>query len=161
LRTVSEIDKARTAMAIDCEGNISLYMNVNNDGSPRISLDVRVVNTSYTLPEKLYEIWKVGHVRCHPNRTFQNGKDVYEWQVQDRDSVQWILRSVEKYLIIKQRQAALLLEAISFLNICKPRKWGGTGSPYSSGDKERIREFVMTCHVLNSRGKMKKGEREK
>ena len=151
-KKVNAINKARTAMAIDCEGNISLYMYISKEGYPLISAHVGFVNACKALLEYVYKIWEVGHIR---RDEYQDKKDTYEWQIRKRDDVEWLLKSIKKYLIVKQRQATLVLEAISFLNECRPRKWGGKKSRYTSADKERIKEFAMLSRVLNARGKEK------
>jgi len=147
---VSVIDRARTAMAVDCEGTIGVYMKKNWDGSPGISVRVSICNTWIPFLEDLKRIWGIGYIHGE-NTSFPNRKDRFDWQIGKRDHVKSFLKSVQRHLLIKRPQAFHALKAISYLEKCTKRRYRRKNRRFSEEERQKIRELVMEAHALNGR----------
>jgi len=137
LKEMSDIWKGYLAGMIDGEGNMRLGKDQKDGLHPRIV----VANTHRDAVQKLREITGIGGVYIRENRG-TNWKPVWSWNVNGIVDTEAVLVQVKDYLIVKRRQAELLLK---FTEIYRSRPSYGEVTP-------QIREIDEELRKLNKRG---------
>lgn len=139
--TLAVCDAAYLAGLIDCDGSVSI--RTTNNPQRKLSLQLHayigVYNTDVTLMDWLMD--KVGgnHSKCRRRSLNNNHKEIYHWVSRSVVDAARILRTVLPYLVIKKRQAALVLE------FCEGRVL------YSSYTDREV-ELKDLVQALNKRG---------
>jgi len=152
----SDFQKGYVAAAIDFEGSISLYKD-KGYLYPGISF----VNSDLTVLEYLRTLFRSNRkisVHARDSRK-DNWKQTYTLRIESYADIERILKQVKDHLIIKRRQAELMLE---FLEIrkCTPRQFeykDGRVRRVAVGYSQRELEIYKELRKLNRRGEVKNG----
>jgi hypothetical protein len=137
------------ACFIDTEGNLGLYKR--KAGKRKIKRgfawgpELRASSTTPILLKQMKAICKCGHVHAHNFKDEQPRKPQKQYQVSS-NGLRYILPKVLPFLLVKHRQAELLLEALSLLHVGN-NQW--TGKPCND---ERLEEIYQELRRLNKRG---------
>jgi hypothetical protein len=105
------IDERRLiALGIDFEGCIGLYRyNHERHWVPCVAVN----STSFALINYWASILKIGYITPHnKSRSNKNWKDTYHWRVTARAEVLGLLKQIKEYLVVKKRQAQLVIDFI-------------------------------------------------
>lgn len=144
---LTDTEGAYIAGIIDGEGNIALSKKSNGVGNKRgvaFRPYVNVANTNLELIEWLSKTTGLGSTVVI-KRTHENRKTAYRWCLWSQQARQ-VIMAVFPYLIVKRRQAKLLLE---FFEIDK-HQYGRSGIPDDEWNKQvTAYEQIKT---LNKRG---------
>ena len=111
MNVISDIMWARLAMAIDCEGNISIGKHPSYPNSPRRNstyfAEVKVTNTSEAFID-----WLVNNFGLHKHSHDYNNGRWKSWHVARATSkvAYVVLQGIRPFLLIKGKQADLALE---------------------------------------------------
>ena len=132
---------------IDGEGTITVRYLKRRDGSRRYQPIIVISNKERRLLEKVQELIGHGrissygkyHIRRHPNWS-----QVYRLEIKGSRIVLEILQSVYPYLVIKRKQAELVMKICEInLQSMKKRK-----------RNDELRELVKYVKLLNKRGSL-------
>jgi hypothetical protein len=136
---------AYIAGIVDGEGTISISHN-NIQGKNSYSIVMRVYNTDKKLINWLCKKTGLGAIKIQKNAVWErnNIKVLYKWDLY-ANNIRQFLPLIEPYLIIKKKQAQIMIEWLS-----KPRLNG-----YSITDERRKykKEMCIKMLKLNRRGK--------
>lgn len=149
VRSLSEIEKARIAMAIDCEGCITASVGWWKKYHKRdqeyecFSIKTSVFNTNKILLEWLQDSTSLGNIKPIRKVARPNCKLGYEWVIFP-NAMRELLPIILPYFLLKRRQAEL---AIEFLSITKSKR-----SCLPEEKKQRKRKIVSEMQKLNKRG---------
>jgi len=130
------LDWSYIAGFIDGEGNIGL---MKRRGTKRIEPYLKMVNSNREVLEEIEKFIGAGVVRLNNKGSFKkNWRKTYVLVFNSRDNIRTILKNCINDLIVKQRQAELMLEFIKIRDLkCRsgsPLKGRSRGS--SSFDEE-------------------------
>lgn len=154
MEKVKATDKARTAMAIDCEGTVGVYFQESSQGYPRTVTLVSVANTRKELLLALKKIWGFGSIELHQeHKHIEKWAASYRWVVRKRKEVEYLLKTVKPYLILKKPQADLILHMIRWRNRLPYCHRGGFR--FRRKHIERLKQYAILTHALNAKGKCK------
>jgi len=108
---ISPTQAAYLAGLIDGEGTITvnLYRSTRQGRHPALVPWVGVFNTDPTLLEWLTATTGLAHLHRMRKNPTKNAKMVYEWKVKAVADVARLLKTILPYLVIKRRQAELVL----------------------------------------------------
>jgi hypothetical protein len=147
--TTDKVDWSYLAGLFDGEGTFSIYQNSGNykklaSGEVRqynfTNSRVEITNTSVELMEWL--VRHFGGVYYTHRRAKAIHKVAYSWRPKGKNNTEKILLGVMPYLVIKRRQANILLQYIRLGSSC------GT----EQRDTEKRFELMRECQELNKRG---------
>ena len=134
---LTEIEKSWLASAIDFEGCLGLYSSPRK-GSGQWSPTLQIGVCNKELVEELCKLCQTnGYYSYQPKNN--NHREVFRFVLRP-NKLRWLLPQILPYLIIKQKQAELLLEALKIL-----KDKGGKG--------ERIGLISQKIKILNQRGR--------
>lgn len=144
---MNETEKAYVAGIIDGEGTISITHYRHAGQKINITKTIRVVGTDIRLLEWLKSRTGLGVIRpllldvlAHPNN-----KPQYSWSPTGKGRKAFLI-DILPYLVLKRRQAELMLES---LELSKHR---GNGKYYSEEILKRQVEIKGELNTLNHRG---------
>lgn len=147
---MNEVEKAYTAGIIDGEGCLSITLH-RTKRERQILHRISVNNTNKALIEWLVEKTKLGHLYSYSgvNGYYATGnrKPPYVWTL-CAGAVRELLPEIMPYLVLKRRQAELMLESLGMRNL----KGRGKGRSLSEEENKRRNEIVVELHKLNHRG---------
>lgn len=145
---MKEVEKAYCAATIDCEGTISISHKSKLSQKRNVSKTIRVTNTNILLLEWLKAVTNLGKVSLLSTKsTFfdRRCKPLYGWTLCGK-SIKSFLIEIMPYLILKRRQAELMLESIEL-------SWHrGKGKEYSQEIWQRQIEIKSELNKLNHVG---------
>lgn len=133
------------AAVIDCEGCLTMTSVYNKKrGGYNFSSFTQVSMTKIELLERIKEIC-AGNIcaQAYRYKTRKQNNDLWTWQL-SANGLRWLLPQIVDHLILKKRQAILLME---FLTICK------RGISKRSSMNERAQEIRAEMAILNYRGR--------
>lgn len=142
---LKETEKAYLAGVIDGEGTVSIVKLIRRGyGNVYYVASVEVSNTNLKLLNWVSD--RVGGAKVPDRRKKVNGqKIVYRLGLRDR-LAENVLREVSSYLVIKDRQAELVMELRSRI-----RK-NGDRSRLTDSEREYRKRLYIECAKLNVRG---------
>ena len=123
---------------IDGEGTVRIAKSIPKNGRVHYSPNVQVSMVDKE-PLQLFAVLYGGNITLQKPAK-EGYQPVYNWQASNKDRAEKLLTDVRPYLLIKKRQADLLLEFISVF----PR-YGPRGSN-SESEKEI---YYDLCRILN------------
>ncbi len=144
------------AFALDFEGCLSVERSYTKRGTYRYGACVRIVNTEKELLEEFKNIVKFGSID-NGKLSYENTSKIYSWSL-TRQEMEIYLPNIKPYLIIKWRQAELILELYSIL---KTDKFTRTLSyfqkreMYTDEEINTLNSIYWECKELNKKYKYK------
>lgn len=164
MRILTKIQRGYLAGVIDCEGTISITMHQQRTKTgfgEQIMHKMAVSNTDTRLLQWLVDVTGLGNVKpsSQSNSTklerFDKTriKPLYIWGLW-ANNIRQLLPVIMPYLVIKGRQAELMMESLGLTKERVGRAYAGRGKgyPLSQEAKQRRREIVNEMRKLNQRG---------
>lgn len=108
---MNKIWRVWLACLLETEGCLGIHKNTRSGQTPRFNVDIRVSMTDIEYVKKAFDITKLGSLKPQKRRT-KSGKRVFAWRVGGA-GVEKILNLCRPYLLIKHRQADLMLRLIN------------------------------------------------
>ncbi len=145
---LSEVEKAWVAAVIDCEGSLSINRPLNKQRNCRnLSYVCRVEMVGDDIPERLYHL--CGGAFWTKREKPGNRRPQSLWYVPPA-GIRWLLPQILSYLVVKKRQAILILDVLS-------RRRRGMKQTYLD-DKELL-GIYHEIRTLNTKGKVPPAEK--
>lgn len=141
-KAMGDIEKGYIAATVDCEGTLGAGEHCNR-GNWTIRAYLVVGNTNVNLLNWLYYTSGIGSIGNGNNHPKEGHKPSFVWRVTGGRQLQWLLKIIYPYLIIKKKQAELLLELTEMKSLSNR---GGKFYP------ERQYEILDRVRELNVRG---------
>jgi hypothetical protein len=140
MKSLSEKEKAVLAMAIDCEGHISLSLHEKTKrNSFTCSVVVRIMNTNIDLLHHIQSMTRIGVV--DPQTKIPKRKLQYIWRLRTHE-MEDFLEAIKNDLVIKRDQCVIALEYLT-------RDWQ---NPLSEDDLQFRRVAFSEMQELNQKG---------
>ena len=130
---IDPIDLAWAACAIDCEGCIGGYRFRSRKGYKWV-MKLNVTNTDPRLPRRMQEIFGVGAVSKARRDKRPNMRPSFEWSARNR-GIEYILRAVLPYLVIKREQAEV---ALAIIDTMQKKNMGRALTPEVIAEREAM-----------------------
>lgn len=141
------------AALIDGEGSIMLVERTPDSGRRRhLRAVVSVSNTDTRLMKSLLR--EVGQGRVYTHKNPRRGVYAFTWRLTGLESLKWLPKLIP-YLVIKRRQAKLLIEAIELGQKLAPIKGEEYDWALMPRLKRRREEIMLQIRSLNRKGKNK------
>ena len=135
---MNDTERAYIAGIIDGEGSLMVYPFKSKDGYTIYQARLTVGNTKKELIDYLEKTTGIGRVRVsHTPR----GKPFYYWALHG-NNIRKFLPGILPYLLLKRKQAGLLLEYLSIVKV---------GYRHLQGDDRRV-GIASEMHRLNTGG---------
>ncbi len=143
------------ALAIEFEGCISIGKTINKYDTISYSVKVGVQNTSKELLEYFKEKAKFGTIIGPVIHENNKHKDSYNWRMNKKEIIEH-LPKILPYLIIKQRQAELIIEIYNITY--SKRKYYKLSNKsrhemYTWEEQLTMELIYKECKELNKKGK--------
>lgn len=155
---VSQIDIGWTAGIIDGEGSVIAGPRPKQKG--RISVGwytrVSVANTDIRMLEKLKSLWG-GYISGAKVNRPDRCLDIYAWSINHKKVIPF-LEQIEPHLIVKRKQAELVLElqrrisAKNWISIIDAKTGRASGRMLPIEEVETRKEIFIKLKALNRRG---------
>jgi hypothetical protein len=142
MKLLSVADKRVLAMAIDCEGCISITQNLRRKNIEGM-LQVDLGNTNITFLLYLCDLTGIGIIDPGYKYIDKNWKKSYKWRLRRYEMLKFII-AIEPYLIIKRDQAMIMIEYLE-------RRWS---KPLSEEDINLRRVMISEMKELNQTGEI-------
>lgn len=137
------------AFAIDFEGSISLAGGTTRCRTPRFEPMISITNTSKMLLRSFYRDVGFGVVLPDPRLPSQENRALsYIWKMTAFD-IRQHLRSILPYLVLKLKQAQLMIEACGIIQIKALRSKSGQIISRSDEANFRLQGIYEEIHELN------------
>lgn len=137
-RALSEVERAWLAGIFDCDGHIGCFhRRSEHRSSPFFRPVCQIAQTKRALMDEVVRVVGAGRVYKHPNRP--------HYHVRLPDSVcRDFLAQIEPYLILKRRQAQLVIE------LCDRMHWQGRRLT----EEERARRLAIQAELMELNKKL-------
>jgi hypothetical protein len=149
MKTPDKVYWSYLAGLFDGEGTFSIYQNHGNYYTTKLGEErqynftnqrVEITNTNIELMEWL--IKNFGGVYYHHRRAKEIHKIAYSWRPKGKKNTEELILGILPYLVIKRKQAKLILEYIRLGQSC--------GTELKNVDRRK--ELMLECQALNKRG---------
>lgn len=143
--SLQEKDKVWLACAIDCEGSLGIALFKKHFYCPFISIN----NTKRELLERFRSLVNRPEkaIRLSTRKQGDPRKDIYIFDIQSASLIYRLLGQIRSHLIVKGRQADLVMEFIKLVDAVKKENDGRVN--YST----RHHEIYQELKALNRKGK--------
>lgn len=148
MRQIGERDLGWIAGIVDGEGCLSMGRHLRESRELRYNFHpiVYVKNTQMVMLTHLTGLTGIGIIDPHKSEKGKNWKPTWIWRLR-QDEARGFLPVIMPYLIVKQRQAELLLE---YLRMTRGR--AGTRQIFSEAEERKATHIYWDLLELNKRG---------
>jgi LAGLIDADG DNA endonuclease family protein len=146
---LTEAEAAYVAGLIDGEGTITLFTSGTEPGrlSRALRTKVSIANTNLLMLERVIEMTGNGAISTTGRRKDPAHKQGYLWRI-EASQIRRILPQVSPYLVVKQRQAEIVLRVLEIQDGRRDRR----ERFYSDADIEEMLALYHEVRALNGRG---------